>query len=148
MGSLTGTPLFWFLNFSNTLLCCILICRYMQKHIQHNKDERHSSLEKYTSHFIERVVCERELETEQNCNILTLTLMAITAFLSCSPRLLNRGPGGPASLGHGSHSSIFSPTELNSNCSIGGPGGPSVGCWLPLPPLFSNWFELPVAGVI
>ena len=26
---------------------------------------RHSSLEKYTSHFIERVVCERELETEQ-----------------------------------------------------------------------------------
>ena len=25
----------------------------------------HSSLEKYTSHFIERVVCERELETEQ-----------------------------------------------------------------------------------
>ena len=24
-----------------------------------------SSLEKYTSHFIERVVCERELETEQ-----------------------------------------------------------------------------------
>ena len=33
---------------------------YMQKHIQHNKDERrHSSLEKYTSHFIERAVCER-----------------------------------------------------------------------------------------
>ena len=34
-------------------------------------DERHSPLEKYTSHFIESVVCERELETEQNCNILT-----------------------------------------------------------------------------
>ena len=32
--------------------CCILICRCMQKHIQHNKDERHSSLEKYTSHSI------------------------------------------------------------------------------------------------
>ena len=60
---------------------------------RHNKDERHSSLEKYTSHFIERVVCERELETEQNCNILTPTLLAITAFLSRSPRLLNRGPG-------------------------------------------------------
>ena len=26
----------------------------MQKHIQHNKDERHSSLEKYTSHFIRK----------------------------------------------------------------------------------------------
>ena len=37
-------------------------------------------------------VWEGELETEQNCNILTLTLMAITAFLSRSPGLLNRGP--------------------------------------------------------
>ena len=52
-------------------------------------------LEKYTSHFIERVVCERKLETEQNSNILTLTLLAITAFLSRSPGLLNRGPGVP-----------------------------------------------------
>ena len=39
------------------------------------------------------VVRERELETEQNCNILTPTLLAITAFLSRSPGLLNRGPG-------------------------------------------------------
>ena len=54
-----------------------------------------------------------ELETEHNCNILTHTLMAITAFLSRSPGLLNRGPGGPASLWHGPHSSIFSPTNLN-----------------------------------
>ena len=54
-----------------------------------------------------------ELEAEQNCNILTPTLMAITAFLSRSPRLLNRGPGGPASLEHVPHSSIFSPTDLN-----------------------------------
>ena len=54
-----------------------------------------------------------ELETEQNCNILTPTLMAITAFLSCSPGLLNWGPGGLASLGHAPHSSIFSPTGLN-----------------------------------
>ena len=38
-------------------------------------------------------MCERELETEQNCNILTPTLLAITAFLSRSPGLLNRGPG-------------------------------------------------------
>ena len=40
-------------------------------------------------------MCEKELETEQNCNILTPTLMAITAFLSRSPELLNQGPGGP-----------------------------------------------------
>ena len=44
---------------------------------------------------------ERELETEQNCNILNPTLMVIIAFLSRSPGLLNRGPGGPASLGAG-----------------------------------------------
>ena len=53
---------------------------------------------------------ERELETEHNCNILTPTLMATTVFLSRSPGLLNRGPGGPASLGHVPDSSIFSPT--------------------------------------
>ena len=35
---------------------------------------------------------ERELETEENCNILTPTLLDITAFLSHSPGLLNRGP--------------------------------------------------------
>ena len=57
-----------------------------------------------------------ELEAEQNCNILTPTLMAITAFISRSSRLLNRGPGGPASLGHGPHSSIFSPTDPNFLC--------------------------------
>ena len=82
---------------------------------RYNKDERHSPLEKYTSHFIERVVCERELETEQNCNILTPTPMATTAFLSCSPGLLNLGPEGPASLGAGFLYRIFSPTHLISN---------------------------------
>ena len=47
-------------------------------------------------------MCERELETEQNCNILTPTLLAITAFLSRSPGLLNRGPNlsGTCSLIH------------------------------------------------
>ena len=57
----------------------------------------------------ERFYCVRgELEAEQNCNILTPTLMAITVFLSHCPGLLNRGPGGPASLGRGPNSSIFS----------------------------------------
>ena len=53
-----------------------------------NKDERHSSLEKYTSHIIERVLCERRLETEQRLqHIDHPTLLAITAFLSRSPGL-------------------------------------------------------------
>ena len=62
-------------------------------------------------------MCERELETEQNCNILTPTLLAITAFLSRSPGLLNRGPGGPASVGAGILYRILSPTHLISNSS-------------------------------
>ena len=76
--------------------------------------------------------------------------MAITAFLSRSPGLLNRGPGSPASLGHGPHSSIFSPTHLNSNCncSIGGLRASSAGCWFSLPYLLSNCLELPVHRVI
>ena len=64
--------------------------------------------------------------------------MAITAFLSRSPGLLNRGPGGPASLGHVPHSSIFSPTGLISNWSIGILRPPSAGCWFSLPHLISN----------
>ena len=43
------------------------------------------------------------------------TLMAITAFLSRSPGLLNWGPGGPASLGAGSLYCILSPTGLIPN---------------------------------
>ena len=85
--------------------CNILICKCMQNHNDDTiKTSGHGSLEKYTSHFLERVrkgyegyYCVRgELETEQNCNILTPTLMAITSFLSRSPGLLNWGPGGPS----------------------------------------------------
>ena len=38
--------------------------------------------------------------------------MPITAFFPRFPGLLNQGPEGPASLGHGPHSGIFSPTHL------------------------------------
>ena len=62
-------------------------------------------------------MCERQLETEQNCIILTPTLLAITAFLLCSHGQLNRGPGGPASLVHVPQSSIFSPSGLIPNLS-------------------------------
>ena len=96
----------------------------MQKHIQRNKDERrHSSLEKYTSHFIWKgskgllkvLLCEKWVRDWTELQYIDPTLMAITAFLSRSPVLLYRGPGGQASLGHGPHSSIFSPSDLNSN---------------------------------
>ena len=102
----------------------IYTCRNIFNTIRTNED---TSLEKYTSHFIGRFVCESELETEQNSNIFTPTLMAITAFLSRSPELLNRGPGGSASA-----RTWFSFQHLlsnsNSYCSIGGPEGPL--CWV------------------
>ena len=86
-------------------------------------------------------MCERELETEQNCNILTPTLMAITAFLSRSPWLLNQGPAGPRLSGTWSS---FQLLLSNCNCSIGGLEAPSAGCWFSLPHLITNWLELPV----
>ena len=89
-------------------------------------------------------MCERELETEQNCNILTPTLLAITTFLSRSPGLLNRGPGGPTSLGAGFLYCILSPTLLIPKLSFGGLRAHSAGCWLCLPHLFSNWSDLQI----
>ena len=57
-----------------------------------------------------RFACERELETEHNCNILTPTLMAVNVV-----------------------SFSF------SWCSTGSPGVHSAGCWLSLLHLISNF---------
>ena len=102
---------------------------------------------------------------------MTPTLLAKTAFPSRSPGIHNRGPGGPASLGHVPKSSIFSPTGLISKLINRGPEGsfcwvlafstasclrqvwspnshsgawgPSLsGCWLSLPHLVTNWSGL------
>ena len=79
-----------------------------------NKGRAKTSLKKYTSPFIVRFACEKELETEQNCNILTPTLMAISIVL-----LVLQG------------------------CPTGGPGAQlSAGWWLSLPHLVSNSFGL------
>ena len=85
----------------------------LYKHIcmqNHNDDTIKTSdtiLRKiYLSLYLKGFLCERELETEQNCNILTPTV-----FLSCSPGLLNRGLRGPASLGAGFLYRILSPTD-------------------------------------
>ena len=77
---------------------------------------------KYTSHFIERFVCERELETEQNCNILTSPLLWPSELcLSRSPGLLNRRPS--SLLGAGFLYRILSPkTGLVSKLNRGSRG--------------------------
>ena len=80
---------------------------------RHNKDERHSLLEKYTSHFIWKVACERELETEQNCNILTPTLMAISVSFPLS-RAAQLGAWRLTLQGAGFLYCILSPTGLIS----------------------------------
>ena len=101
---------------------------YIQKHIDAIKTSGHSSLEKYTSHFIrkfERVtkgftVWEVSWRRNKDCNILTPTLLAITVFLSRSSELLNRGAWGPS----------------------------LSGTWSSFQHLLSKWSDLPVAGVI
>ena len=86
-------------------------------------------------------MCERELETEQNCNILTSPApLDIAVCRSRSPGLLNRGPGGPASLGH-----ILIPAsshQLGLQTQSGVPKAPSAGWWLSLPHLVSNSSDL------
>ena len=113
----------------------------MQKHNNARKTSGHRSLEKYVSHSIERVVCERELETEQNCNILTSTLMAITAFFSRSPGC-STGVWGPSLCGTwSSFQHLLSNFKRTSTQQ-------RAGCWFSLPHFISNWLELPVHRVI
>ena len=79
--------------------CCIVICNnytYICWIITDamNKERRaKTSLKKYTSHFIARFACERELETKQSCNILTPTLMAISDVSFSFSRCSTGGPG-------------------------------------------------------
>ena len=90
-------------------------------------------------------MCERELETEQNYNILTPTLLTITAFFSCSPGLLNRDtffPSGLLNRGPSLSGCWFSLSHLISDSS-----DPQLinrvlaGCWLSLQHLVSNWLN-------
>ena len=58
-------------------------------------------------------MCEREFETEQNCNILTSTLMAISVSFPFS-RVAQLEAWGPTLLGAGFLYCILSPTGLFS----------------------------------
>ena len=105
---------------------CTYTCRNIFNTI---KTSGHSSLEKYTSHFIWKgskglrrvLLWERWVgDWTELQHIDPPTLLAITAILSRFPGLLNRGPGGPA----------------------------SAGTWFSFQHLLSNWCELPVHRVI
>ena len=85
------------------------------------KTSRHSSLEKYTSHFIWKGYERYYLwEVSWRLNrtatywppprqLYWLQQHFFPVLLGCS----TRGLGAPPLLGYGSHSSIFSPTDLN-----------------------------------
>ena len=101
-------------------LCNILIC--MQKHSQHNKDERtHFFIKIYLSLYskgLRKGYCVRgELETEQNCNILTPSSSGYrsTSFSSC-------GTAQPEALGAqlfaGFGSQCFELQQLTPNSDL------------------------------
>ena len=76
--------------------------------------------------------CERELETEQNCNILTPTLMAVSVVsFSFSSAAQPEAQRPTAGLGDSFLYCILSATSLDPN-SLGAPRVPSAWCGLSL----------------
>ena len=107
----------------------------------------------YLSLYLKGLCVRGSWEPNRTTTYWLPTLLAITTFLSRSPELLNRGPGGPASLGHVPQSSIFSPTHLIPNSQSGAWGLPLLGAgflYRILSPtgLVSKLIEFPVHSVI
>ena len=113
---------FTFMLYSHEQLC-IHIC--MQKHNDTMKTSGHSSLEKYNSHFIwkgcvwEGVGDWTELQ-HIDPHSYVHNIVSFPFSLAAQP-----GAGGPASLGHDPHSSIFSPT---ATAQLGALRAPSARC--------------------
>ena len=87
----------------------------MQKHTEHNKDERTQFFRKiYLSLYWKDCVWEVSWKLNKDCNILTPQLFWLSQpFFAVLLGCLTGGLGAQPLLGHGSHSSIFSPTDLN-----------------------------------
>ena len=101
-----------------------------------------TSLKKYTSHFIWKgCVCERELETEQRLQHIDLPSPSEHHQVSfLFSWVAQPGAWGPGLSGTCSHSSIFSPTGLQTQPGV--PKAPSARWWLSLPYLVSNSSDL------
>ena len=132
----------------------------MQKHNEAMETSEHKSLEKYTSYFIWKgskgllkvLLCERwvgdwtELQ-HIDPNSYGHNRVSFSFSWAAQP-----GVWGQASLGHGPHSSIFSPTVSDSELQLQqlnrGPEGPL--CWVLVLSTASylQLTDLPVAGVI
>ena len=127
--------IYWFMHIY-TYIC------WIHSYAMNNR-RRKTSLTIFASHFIARVrkgyvgfYCERELEIEHNCNILTPKLMAVIvvsfSFFGCSTGAL-----GSTLLGNGFLYCILSASSLDPNSS-GLPEGPFGRVWLSLLHLVSN----------
>ena len=80
-----------------------------------------------TSHFIVTFGCERELETEQNCNILTPTLMAVSVVSFLFSRAAQpEAQGLSFLLSAGFLNHILSPMGLRNYWGSRGPLRPGV----------------------
>ena len=96
-----------------------------------------------TSHFIARFACERELETEQNYNILTPTHMAISVVSF----LFSRAAQPEAQLSAECWLSLPHLVTNGSPNSLGVPRAPSARWWLSLPHLVSELSDLQLADL-
>ena len=117
-----------------TIHICIRITYW-----RNNNRRAKSSLKKYTSHFIARFACERELETEQRLQYIDPHSYGHQRCVFLVLLMLNRRPGGQLCW--------LSLLNLITNWSgpqtpLGVPRAPSAGCWLSLPQLVSNSSDL------
>ena len=92
-------------------------------------NERHSSLEKYTSHFIESVVCERELETKQRLQHIDLpsssghSSVSFSFYWAAQPGAWGSALCRELVLAARSRTLV---QALNCNCSIEAPEAPPL----------------------
>ena len=129
----------------------------MQKHIQHNKDERHSSLEKYTSNFIWKgskellkvLLCESRVGdwTElQHIDPHSYGHNSVSFPFSWAAQPGAWGPSLSGTWSSFQHLlSNWSELQLTQSGVL---KAPSAGCWFSLQHLISNWLELTVHRVI
>ena len=127
------------------LMCCIVTTMINYTNIcMQNHTERHSLLEKYTSHFIWKGCVWEGLGDRTELQHIDPHSYGHQRFFPVLLCCLTGGLG-PASLGAGFLYRILSLTGLVSKLSIEGLRAPSFGSWLSLPHLVSKTNWLPVS---
>ena len=114
---------------------------YMQKHIQHNKDERrHFFRTIYLSLYWKDCVWEGVGDRTKTATYWPPNSSGYHSLSFLSPGLLNRGPL--------CWELVLSTVYYLQLTQSGVLRAPSAGCWFSLQHVISNWLELPVHRVI